>query len=233
MMGRLLAAGVFVVVATVTAWFALVHTLHMGTLTIPDLRGLTVDEAARSSHDVGLALEVEPDGVYTADVPPGTIGAQDPHPGFHVKTGSTVRVRLSLGSQRIALIGLEGESLQGAERALGQVGLRLSRTARVNGQGDGNAVLASDPGLGSEVPPGSGVALLVNATPRRELWVTPSFVALPYPTVADFLTRAGLRIGQVHRIAYPGVAGGTVLQQYPPGGSPLSRSDIVTLWVSQ
>jgi serine/threonine-protein kinase len=194
---------------------------------------MTVDEAARASHDVGLALEVEPDGVYSAEVTPGTVGAQDPHPGFHVKTGATVRVRLSLGSQRIALLGLEGESVQGAERVLDQLGLRLARTATVNGQDGGNTVLASDPAMGSEVAPGSDVGLLVNKTPRRELWVTPSFVTLPYPTVAEFLTRGGFRIGQVHRISYPGVAGGTVLQQYPPGGSPLSRSDIVTLWVSQ
>ncbi len=233
MVGRLLAALAFLVVAGVTFWFALVHTLHMGTLTVPDLRGSTVDEALRSAHDVGLALEVDSDGVFTADVPPGTIGAQNPHPGFHVKTGSTVRVRLSLGSQRIALTGMEGESLQGAERALDQLGLRLTHTARVVGEAAGNTVLAGDPPLGAEVPPGSGVGLLVNTTPRRELWVTPSLVSQPSATVESFLRRAGLRIGQVHGVAYPGIAGGTVLQQYPPAGSPLSRSDIVTLWVSQ
>lgn len=233
MASRVLVVVVACAVAAVTFWFALVHTLHMGTLAIPDLSGKTLDEAARSAHDLGLAVEVEEPGVYSASVEPGLIGAQEPYPGFHVKTGSKITVRLSLGSERVSLASLGGESVQGAELILEQLGLRLAGTAQVNGQGPGDVVIATDPPLGEEVPPGTEIKLLVNVTPARELWVMPSLVTLSSETVERFLRRAGLRLGQVHRVAYPGIAGGTVLRQYPPSGSPLSRSDIVTLWVSQ
>ena len=233
MASRVLVVVVACAVAAVTFWFALVHTLHMGTLTIPDLSGKSIDEAARSAHDLGLTVEVEEPGVYRTDVEPGLIGAQEPYPGFHVKTGSTVRVRLSLGSETVSLASLAGESVQGAELILEQLGLRLAGTAQVNGQGPGDTVIATDPPLGAKVAPGTEVKLLVNLTPARELWVMPSFVTLPSDSVGRFLRHAGLRLGQIHLIPYPGIAGGTVLRQYPPSGSPLSRSDIVTLWVSQ
>jgi len=233
MASRVLVVVVACAVAAVTFWFALVHTLHMGTLTIPDLSGRSLEEATRVTHDLGLRVEVEEPGVYRADVEPGLIGSQEPYPGFHVKTGSTIRVRLSLGSQKVSLEGLAGESVQGAELMLEQLGLRLAGTTQVDGQGPADTVLASDPPLGSQIAPGTEVKLLVNVTPARELWVMPSFVTLPAGGVERFLRRAGLRLGQVHQVPYPGIAGGTVLRQYPPSGSPVSRSDIVTLWVSQ
>ncbi len=233
MASRVLVIMVACAVAAVTFWFALVHTLHMGTLTVPDLSGKSIDEAARTAHDLGLAVDVDEPGVYSADVEPGLIGSQEPYPGFHVKTGSTITVRLSLGSEKVSLASVAGESVQGAELRLEQLGLRLAGTVQVNGQGPGDIVIATDPPLDEEVAPGTDVRLLVNVTPARELWVMPSLVTLPSATVESFLRRAGLRLGQVHRVPYPGIAGGTVLRQYPPSGSPLSRSDIVTLWVSQ
>lgn len=233
MVGRLAAALVFVACAVTVFWFALVHTLHFGTLSVPDLRGTTVADAERQAHDVGLTVRIDDSGVFSASYPPGTIAAQSPHPGFHVKTGASVAVRLSLGQERVAVPDLFGQSSQAAQQVLTRVGLRAGRRSRVRGELGSEGVLASDPPAGHEAQPATEVALLVNETPMRQLWVMPSLLLRTSPAVVSFCQRNHLRLGQVHEVAYPGVAPGMVLRQYPAAGSPLSRSDIITLWVSR
>ena len=77
------------------------------------------------------------------------------------------------------------------------------------------------------------VDLLVNSSPRDELWVMPSLVSRNIGVIRRFCAAHGLRLGQIHEVAYPGLSSGLVLRQYPPAGSPLSRSDIISVWVSQ
>ena len=85
----------------------------------------------------------------------------------------------------------------------------------------------------AEVPPGQAVRRLVNATPERPTWVMPRLLMQPLDRVEAMATRHGLRLGQVHEVDYPGLPPGTVLRQYPAAGGPLTRSDILTLWVSR
>jgi len=230
---KLLIATVFLVVFAAFFWLALIRTVHQGTLAVPNLTGASLEEAQKLAHDRGLLVEVISPGVFSSSVPPGTIGAQEPPPGFHVKSGSTVSVRLSLGSEQVAVPVLAGDSLQAAISLLDGEGLHPGRRVTVRGQAAADSVLASRPGPGTRVAPGSDVDLLLNIAPRQHLWVTPSFLSASLNRVTDFCRRHRFRIGQIHRVAYPGLAPGTVLRQYPPAGSPFSRSDIIALWVSR
>lgn len=230
---RLLALVVFCVVAAVVFWFALVHTVHQGALAVPDVRGSSLEEARRAAHDLGMDLRLEEPGVYSTSVALGGVADQRPHPGFQVKSGAVITVRLSLGSERVAVPDLEGESLQGAERALEQAGLEVGRTFAVDGQAGPDQVIASSPPTSIEVPPDSALDLLVNATPFRPIWVMPSLLSHDLAAIRTFCADNGLRIGQIHEVAYPGLASRIVLRQYPAAGSPLSRSDIISVWVSR
>lgn len=98
---RLLAACLFLLCAGIVFWFALVHTVHRGTLAVPDLGEQTLEEARQRVHDLGLELMIDEPGVFSTVVPPGAIAHQEPPPGFHVKSGSSVTVRVSLGGKTI------------------------------------------------------------------------------------------------------------------------------------
>ncbi len=230
---RLLIATVFVATFAAFFWLALVRTVHRGTLAVPNLAGATVEEAQKLAHDRGLVVEVTSPGVFSPSVPPGAIASQEPPPGFHVKSGSVVSVRLSLGSEQTTVPELTGDSLQAAIALLDHEGLHPGRRVTVRGQAAADSVLATRPSSGTKVAPGTDVDLLLNVAPRQRLWVTPSFLSASLARVQEFCRRHRFRIGQVHRVAYPGLARGTVLRQYPPAGSPFSRSDIIALWVSQ
>ncbi|MGD8441160.1 MAG: PASTA domain-containing protein, partial [Holophagae bacterium] len=109
MVARVLALLVFLVTAAVVFWFALVTTVHHGAMAVPDLAGATVDDARNLAHDLGMQLEVEEPGVFSTEVPTGTIATQRPHPGYQVKPGARIVVRVSLGSERVAIPKVYGE----------------------------------------------------------------------------------------------------------------------------
>ena len=233
MLTRVAAVLVFIACATVVSWQALVHTVHRGTVAVPELIGQTQEQAERNAHDVGLGVDVEEQGVFADQIEAGAIATQQPRPGFHVKTGSTVRVRLSLGSRRAEVPDVRGESLQSSELGLQRVGLVPGARAYVDGMTGADRVLATDPPIGANSVPGSEVDVLVNRTPAVELWIMPSLLSRSTEQVRRLCLAYQLRLGQIHDVNYPGVAPGTVLRQYPPAGSPVSRADIITVWAAQ
>ncbi|NOZ77905.1 MAG: PASTA domain-containing protein [Acidobacteria bacterium] len=232
-LATLLVIGVFCVSFGIVFWIALVHTIHEGTQTVPSLRGRTLEEAQRLLHDRSLGIRLAQPGAFDATIPAGAIARQEPRAGFHVKSGAIVTVRLSLGGERIIIPDVQGESLQGAAGVLEQVGLRPGRRVKIDGGAEGNSVLATDPPAGSAVTPSTAIDILFNQAPHHRLWVMPNLLAVPLERVQAFFRRNRFRLGQVHRVPYAGVPAGEVVRQYPPAGSPLSTSDIITVWIVQ
>jgi len=74
---------------------------------------------------------------------------------------------------------------------------------------------------------------LVNSAPRRQQWVMPSLVTRTLPQVEHLCKINRLRLGRAREVAYPGMPAGVVLRQYPPAGSPVAPSEIITVWVSR
>jgi beta-lactam-binding protein with PASTA domain len=230
---RLLAAFLFLLCAGVVFWFALVHTVHRGTLAVPDLGEKTLEEARRRVHDLGLEMTVDEPGVFSTAVDPGAIAFQEPPPGFHVKSGSVVTVRVSLGGKTIDVPEVRENSLNTAQREIERAGLTPGARARVEGEGAADSVIATDPPVGQQVAPLSRIDVLVNTAPQRQLWVMPALVSQPLERVEQFCRLNRLRLGRAREVNYPGVPSGLVLRQYPPAGSPVAPSEIITVWVSR
>ena len=174
---RFLAVATFVLCAGIVFWFSLVHTVHRGTLAVPDLGEESLEGARQQVHDLGLELQVEEPGVFSLAVEPGSIAHQEPPPGFHVKAGSKVTVRISLGGEQVAIPDVRGSSLSTAEREVEQASLATGRRARVEQQGAADRVIAVGPPVGYPVPPRTEVDLLVNTAPANQQWVMPSLVS--------------------------------------------------------
>ena len=230
---RILAALLFLFCAGIVFWFALVHTVHRGTLAVPYLVEKNLEEARRRVHDLGLEMRVEDPGVFSTAVVPGAIAFQEPPPGFHVKSGSTVTVRVSLGGKTIDVPEVRENSLNTAQREIERAGLVPGLRARVEGEGAADRVIATGPPVGQQVAPITRINLLVNTAPRRQLWVMPSLVSQSLDRVEQFCRLNRLRLGQAREVNYPGVPSGLVLRQYPPAGSPVAPSEIITVWVSR
>jgi beta-lactam-binding protein with PASTA domain len=230
---RLLAVLIFLACAGMVFWFALVHTVHQGTLAVPDLGEQSLEEARRRVDDLGLELEVDEPGVFSTVVNPGLIAHQEPPPGFHVKSGSSVTVRVSLGGKTIEVPDVRSSSLNAAQREVERAGLALGTRARVEEEGSADSVIATGPPVGQYVAPVTRVDLLVNTVPHRQLWVMPSLILQPLDQVERFCRLNRWRMGRAREVDYPGFEPGIVLRQHPPAGSPVEPSEIITVWVSK
>jgi len=172
-------------------------------------------------------------GVFSTAVVPGAIAFQAPPPGFHVKSGSAVTVRVSLGGKTIDVPDIRESSLNTAQREIERAGLVPGLRARVEGEGAADRVIATGPPVGQQVAPITRIDLLVNTAPHRQLWVMPSLVSQSLDRVEQFCRLNRLRLGRAREVNYPGIPSGLVLRQYPPAGSPVAPSEIITVWVSR
>jgi eukaryotic-like serine/threonine-protein kinase len=90
--------------------------------TVPQLGGLTLDEATAKLSELGLEVATTTE-VYSADFAAGTVAAQDPVDGATVERGATVTIALSLGPELVAVPELAGLTLEQARVTLANAGL--------------------------------------------------------------------------------------------------------------
>jgi serine/threonine-protein kinase len=91
---------------------------------VPQLRGLTVDQATRLLNDLGLVIDVgEP--VFDDEVPSGEIAVQSPAPDTTIDRDSTISVQPSKGPDLVTVPDLSGMNLAEIGQALTDAGLRL------------------------------------------------------------------------------------------------------------
>ncbi len=130
--------------------------------TVPDLRGLAVEEATSRIEALGLV----PGRVAqreSKDAAEGSVLTQEPLAGMRVEPGSAVTLVVAVAPPpTVAVPDLAGLSRPEAERLLKAAGLTLGEVTEKEG-GRPGLVLAQAPKPGTEVPPGAPVSLVVAA----------------------------------------------------------------------
>jgi serine/threonine-protein kinase len=232
-LGYLAYAGAALLLFTVTAYAAFSVFVRSGATPVPEIGGLTVDEARGRLADSGFRLAVEEEGRFDAELAAGRVLEQTPSPRTLIKRGSTVTAVLSLGPQRLTVPDLTGRSFQAAQVALASNSLGLGRTLQVySGQAPAGTVVGQVPAPGAVVPPDGSVDLMLAQGGSDRRYVMPDLVYRDYDRVRRFFEASGLRLGRVTFELYEGVPAGTVLRQFPLAGHPLTPQDAVSLVVA-
>jgi len=203
-------------------------------LPTPNLIGKSVAEARRITGDLGVDLEVDSTHRRNSDrVPVGNIVWQNRTPGAasFIKRGSLIRVELSAGPLVLRVPDLNGQSAGTGMLRLGQQNLKRGELAYV--EADARGILAADPPAGTVVAPQSGVSLLVAVPPNASRYVMPDLIDQRLDVVRPALEARGLTVSTVKYEAYPGIANGIIIRQYPLRGAPVSSRDPISVVVSQ
>ncbi|MFJ2618226.1 PASTA domain-containing protein [Glutamicibacter sp. NPDC087344] len=90
---------------------------------VPQLLGLSQEEAAAALESVGLRLEIA-DPVHSSDVPQGRVAAQSPHNNT-AEVGSAVTVNLSQGPEFVEIPSVIGLGVEEASRILEEAGFTV------------------------------------------------------------------------------------------------------------
>lgn len=181
-------------VAMVSAFLTMRLAIHGREVKVPNIAGLSLQNASRKASSVGLRLNVE-NRFYSADTPAGNILAQSPAPGTTVRRAWTVRVTESLGPQQVSIPNVLGQSERTASINIRRLSLDLGTVASVASPEEAGVVVAQTPdpnAVGVEQPRVS--LLLSDATVSPPAFVMPSLTGLSVAVAVARASAAGLHI---------------------------------------
>ncbi len=204
-------------------------------LPTPNLIGKTLADAKAICSDLGVNLKIDDKARRNSDkVPAGAIVWQNRPAGNAnlIKRGTTIKVELSAGPLILKVPDLDGQSAGTAVLRLGQQNLKVGNFAYAEAS-TVTGVAAADPPKGTVVAAQTPVSLLVSVPPQPPQYVMPDLIDHPLDQVRPYLEGRGLKLGTVKFEAYPGIADGIIIRQFPLRGAPVSARDAITVVVSK
>ena len=178
-------------------------TRHGQVHEVPDLSGLSVEEAVQTGKGASLRIEIN-DSLYVPAYPGGIILEQNPSAGAKVKSGRRVFVTINSFRQKMVEIPyVTGYSLRQAKNNLEMAGLGIDKLIyrsdlatnyvleeRYNGK-----LISSGSKLEAEV--GSGVTLVVGKGTDAEPQSVPRLVGFSAREAKSRLWEAGFNVGKI------------------------------------
>jgi eukaryotic-like serine/threonine-protein kinase len=230
---------VLVAVALISAATTIRLTIHSGEEKAPNVVGLSLEAAQRVAGAGGLGIHIE-DHLFNSEYPENHIISQVPAADNSTKAGQDIHVLVSLGTPRVKIPELVGDSVRAAQVTAVQSGLTVRDVATVHWAGtEIDQVVAQEPPPSAEPPRSPSVSLLVSLGEPAPGFVCPSFIGRPIAEVRSQITQAGFVVGGVQTEPTPpnapgsSIAGtappaaaapahGTVLNQTPAPGSEIA-----------
>jgi len=206
--------------------------LSVRDVAVPALVGRTLRDAGALAGRRGLEIRVE-GRRNDPDVPADHVLAQEPPSGATLKAHRSVRVWVSLGSRRVSVPPVEGQSARTARIALEQAGLPVAHVVEVASSAAEGTVLVQRPPPGETDATVAEASLLVSRGAGRGNFVMPDLIGRSADQVIAWLNASGFKVTDVRFRSYPGAAPGIVLRQTPPAGHPVSRRTPLSLDVSR
>ncbi len=232
--GLVLTLGVALVLAFFFVYLPF-STNHGQTITVPDLKHMSLDELRNYLDDHDLRYEVS-DCTFVAGGVPMTVYAQYPPAGANVKEGRkiylTVTKRTAPTLMMPNLIELTSRS---AELLLGSMGLVMGSLTYEPDLGKNKVLRQYANGqeikAGSPVAKGTKIDLIVGDGEGNVYFPTPDVTGQPYDEAAAAIQGSGLRVGVRVPVDDPEQEVGTVIKQKPRPGERIRVGQAIDVWV--
>jgi beta-lactam-binding protein with PASTA domain len=220
-----------VAIAMLSAMTAMRLAIHGREVRVPDLVGMTTQQAQTTATGSGLVIVVE-DKFFSPEVPAGRIMSQLPAANSKVRRGWRVRVAESLGPQKVTIPDVVGESERAATINLRRRGLDLSTVAAVPvPDADEGEVVAQSPPPNAAGVVSPRIGILLARKPDVPDFVMPNFVGRSLPEARAQIAAAGMQI-EIANSDAPGLPNDSIVSQSPPAGSRIAGGATVRLQVA-
>ncbi|MGZ5360069.1 MAG: Stk1 family PASTA domain-containing Ser/Thr kinase [Solirubrobacterales bacterium] len=193
---------------------------------VPDVSGLTERQATTRLEEAGLL--VDPGFGFSDTVPQGRAIGTEPVAGTSLPSGSTVKLTMSRGSNRVEVPNVIGLEDQRALSVLSDAELSGNIVQREDDAPAGQ-VVGQSPGSGQLVRRGSTVTVFVSTGAVS----VPDVIGEVRKTAVNTLKKAGFVVSVSEQETEDPNQVGRVITQFPPGGSRGSRGDTVTISVGR
>jgi len=190
------------------------------TVEVPSVMNMTPIEADKTLGNAGLALKIEGED-FDSIIPSGKIIRQDVPPGKTVKEKRAIRVVMSKGPKVLSIPLLINETLQNAESALIQKGLRVGKVISVHSDtAEKGVIIAQNPEPDDKLT--DLIAVLVSAGPHDHTYSCPDFQGKPLDGAREIAKKMALSVETQGE-------GTTVTLQKPKPGSLIRSGDKIYL----
>ena len=203
-------------------------------VTVPDLKGMSLDEAMEFIIDKDLRIEVA-DSSYSPESDPLTVLEQFPQP--HAKVKPHRKISLKLNAQippTIAFPDLSGSTFDFAQKQLKQLDLRIG-TVSYRPDIAHNTILESRAkgeklSVGQRVTKGSKIDLIIGT--YSEEFALPNFENMTIDEVERYILGMNLKLKAIHYLTDENEGTGTVRKHLPEAGETVRLGGDVELWIA-
>ncbi|MFD4504115.1 PASTA domain-containing protein [Streptomyces sp. NPDC058457] len=225
----LVAAGVVVAVAAVLCGWLLFGRgpADDGKSEVPDLVGMTLDDARGSADNVGLTLTVSA-RKPCADQPKGRVCTQSPADG-RIAEGEAVSVTVSTGAPKVEVPDVTAKDEDDASRILTDRGFKV-KTTHVESSQDPGTVLRQDPEGGGKAEKGTEITLTVAKEAAKSQ--VPDLTGSTLAEARKLLAAQDLKLGDTTE-ADSSAAAGPVVGQSVQGGTEVAPGTAVDVRVAK
>ena len=195
--------GIVLVAVLVSAAYLLLGaiTKHNQEITVPDLTGMSVEEAGRLLASEKMRLNIV-DSVYVKRMGRGLVYRQNPKAGSKVKEGRCIHLTINAkNSKKVRMPNLVGYSLRQAKAELLSKGLVLGRLVYRPDLATDNVLKQMLGGMevlpGTEVESESAVDLILGLNPSDNTTYIPYLLGMKYLNAVDAVHDNSLNVDEV------------------------------------
>ncbi|MDJ1492859.1 PASTA domain-containing protein [Cytophagaceae bacterium DM2B3-1] len=202
-------------------------TNHGESITVPDLRGMKLEELEEFLDDKDLRYEVQ-DSTFDLNMPPLSIKEQYPKANSKVKAGRKIYLTVVAKNPRmVTMPNLKDMSLKSAEMTLKNYKLIMGSITLKPYLG--SVVLEQAIAAGQKVPEGTHINLVAGDGANNKEFTTPDLIGKTEEEAKFEIAASGLILGST--LPAPGTPG-TITKQMPAPGTPIRTGDIIDIWIT-
>ena len=197
-----------------------------------DVQGKTLEEAIAMIEAEDFRAIVS-DTMYTNKVAEGIVVDQYPKPNMKVKTGRTVRLKISTSEKLVFIPNLIGQSLRSAELVLQQAGLLIDTVySEYNPEYPKGTIAWQYPKANNTMKKGFGIQVTLSKGLPPDFYQVPNVIGLSLNQAKEYLAKARLKVGKISYHEDQDLVPYTVLDQSISEGTVLDRPMNINLVVS-
>ena len=197
-----------------------------------DIKNRSLDDAIKVLESENYRYEVS-DTLYTNKFQLGTIVDQYPQPNTRVKSGRTVRLKISQPEKSVAIPNLIGQSRRSAELELNQMGLLIDTVyTEYNPEYPNGTIAWQYPKAGDRRKKGMGIQITVSNGMPPNFFQVPNLIGLSINQAKDLIFKSRLKVGKISYHQDQDLVPYTVLDQSIKNGTVLDASATINLVVS-